>query len=148
MATAEPIDPGFSTADAEYPSLNFSRGELTLTFRDWREDHVRVVFHDVWRFDWLDEVPDGDQISGERWDGASVIHDSDWIPATATDACKTLSPALQRMRRTAGRRLRVFRGGCQNVSSASPNMVFTLRPFGHTLAFCSSRVHLVQFLLI
>ncbi len=88
MATAEPIDPGFSTADAEYPSLTFSRGDLALAFRDWREDDVRVVFRDVWRFDWLDEVPDGEQIAGERWDGTSVIHDSRWIPSTATDACK------------------------------------------------------------
>ena len=42
----------------------------------------------VWRFDWLDEVPDGNQIAGERWDGTSVIHDSGWIPSTARGACK------------------------------------------------------------
>ena len=88
MATAKHIDPGFSTADAENPVLNFSGGELVLEFRDWREDKIRVVFQNVWRFDWLDEVPDGDQIVGERWDGTSVIHDSDWVPATATDDCK------------------------------------------------------------
>ena len=88
MATAKPIDLGFSTADAEGPSLTFSRGEVKLTFRDWREANVRVVFHDVWRFDWLDEVPEGDRIPGERWDGTSIVHDSDWIPSTATNACK------------------------------------------------------------
>ena len=88
MANAKPIALGFSTADAEYPSLSFSRGKLTLAFRDWRDDDIRVVFHEVWRFDWLDEVSDGDQIKGERWDGTSVIHDSDWVPAAAADNCK------------------------------------------------------------
>lgn len=88
MAVAEPIDLGFSTADAEYPSLTFSRGVLTLAFIDWREDDVRVSFRDVCRFEWLDEVPDGDQIAGERWDGTSMIHDSDWIPAVAPNTCK------------------------------------------------------------
>lgn len=65
MATAKYIDLGFTIADAEYPALAFGRGELTLMFRDYRGDNIRVVFRDVWWFEWLDEVPDDDQIPGE-----------------------------------------------------------------------------------
>ena len=88
MVIAKPFDPGFSTADAEHPSLKFAEGQLELTFRDWCAVNIHVVFRGVWRFEWLDEVPDGDEITGERRDGTSVIHDSSWIPVTATEACK------------------------------------------------------------
>ena len=88
MATAKYIDLGFTIADAEYPALAFGRGELTLMFRDYRGDNIRVVFRDVWWFEWLDEVPDDDQIPGELWDGTAIVHESDWIPTTAPKSCK------------------------------------------------------------
>jgi len=81
MPSAEVIDPGFSTADADQPSINYEGGNLHLTFLDWRERTVRVTFRDVSRFEWSDE-PD-DYFDGEPSDGTSVVRKSEWIPRVA-----------------------------------------------------------------
>ncbi len=44
MPTVKLIDPGFTTADAGYPSMNFDNGNLQLRFVDWRERPVLVFF--------------------------------------------------------------------------------------------------------
>lgn len=51
----ELFDPGFSTADAEYPSIELRSGDVTLDFLDWQNRPVRVYFHDVAGFRWDDE---------------------------------------------------------------------------------------------
>ena len=85
MATVEPIELGFSTADADYPSMTYDSGNLALMFRDWREQSVLVVFRDVARFSWTDE-PDV-HLDSEPYDGSCVVLDSDWVPKHATK-CK------------------------------------------------------------
>ena len=78
MATAEPIYPDFSIADAEHPSISYDSGDVTLTFLDWREQSVCVVFHHVVRFQWTDDWDD--PIEGELYDGTTLIKQSDWVP--------------------------------------------------------------------
>jgi hypothetical protein len=86
MPTAEQIDPGFSTADADYPSMNFDNGNLQLRFVDWRERSVLVTFRDVRRFEWADK-PD-DSLEGEPYDGTCVIRKSGWVSRIAADECQ------------------------------------------------------------
>jgi hypothetical protein len=43
-ASAKLLEPGFSTADAEYPSLALRHGTLVLEFLDWRERAIVVDF--------------------------------------------------------------------------------------------------------
>jgi hypothetical protein len=88
MPTAERIDPGFTTADAEYPSMSFDGRELQLRFADWREQPVLITFRDVSRFEWSDE-PD-DYFDGEPYDGTSVVRNSGWIPRIAADGSQHL----------------------------------------------------------
>ena len=86
MPTVELIDPGFTTADAGYPSMSYDNGNLQLRFVDWRERPVLVTFHDVRRFEWSDE-PD-DYFDGEPYDGTCVILKSGWVPRIAADECQ------------------------------------------------------------
>jgi hypothetical protein len=86
MPTVKLIHPGFTTADAGYPSMNFDNGNLQLRFVDWRERPVLVMFHDVCRFEWSEE-PD-DYLEGEPYDGTCVIWKSEWVPRDAADECQ------------------------------------------------------------
>ena len=86
MPNAERLDPGFSTADADYPSMSYDGGELQLRFLDWREQPILVTFRDVSRFEWSDE-PD-DYFDGEPHDGTCIVRKSGWIPRIAGDACQ------------------------------------------------------------
>lgn len=71
------IDPGFSTADTEYPSFEFRDGDLTLEFIDWQEQAIRVVFHDVAGMQWNDEAEfHGDDI---RDDSSYEVCESEWL---------------------------------------------------------------------
>lgn len=86
MPIAQQIDPGFSTADAEFPSMSFDKGSLELRFVDWRERSVLVTFRGVSRFEWSDE-PD-DSFRGEPHDGTCVIRKSGCVPRLAADECQ------------------------------------------------------------
>ena len=86
MPTAELIEPGFTLADAERPSMSYEGGNLILTFVDWRERFFRVTFRDVCRFEWSDE-PD-DYFDGEPHDGTCVVRNSGWIPRIANHNCQ------------------------------------------------------------
>lgn len=48
----EPLAAPLSTADAELPDVLFERGHLRVRFRDWREQLVTLLFHDVVAFAW------------------------------------------------------------------------------------------------
>jgi hypothetical protein len=77
MTFAE-IDLGVSTADAEDVAVQFSRGELVLTFVDWKEQRRRLAFADVLAFRWQeldDETP--------RDDVAYEVRDSSWLARQA-----------------------------------------------------------------
>lgn len=72
--TFEEIDIGVPTADAKDVALQFSRGELVLSFVDWREQPRRVTFAEVLAFRWQeldDDTP--------RDDVAYEVTDSDWL---------------------------------------------------------------------
>lgn len=78
MPVARAIDLGFSTADATRPTISYERGSVSISFVDWRETKVTVVFQDVVRFEWSDE-PD-DYFDGEPLDGTCVVRNSGWVP--------------------------------------------------------------------
>lgn len=62
-----PIDPGFSTADAEYPELRAAAGELHVSFTDWQERVVAVQFSGVCAFRWQEAEA---LLPGEPYDGS------------------------------------------------------------------------------
>src|SRR6516165_2245066 len=73
----EPLREPFSTADAEYPQLVLERGRLRVTFEDWREKPVALLFHDVVAFSW----DDGDAAlnASHRDDCCYIVHESPWV---------------------------------------------------------------------
>ena len=109
MPDIEQIDPGFTTADADYPTMSYDGGDLQLRFIDWRERPVLVTFRDVSRFEWSDE-PD-DYFDGEtvRWHlcGSAIWMDT----ARCGSRLPTLTIKLQRLRWTFGCCLRLLRPG-------------------------------------
>jgi hypothetical protein len=71
----EPLNPGFSTADAEYPEVRAAHGTLHLKFKDWREQDVEVQFNEVCAFRWQEAeslLPD------EPYDGSCELLESEW----------------------------------------------------------------------
>ncbi|WP_027856635.1 hypothetical protein [Marinobacterium jannaschii] len=76
MERAEIIDPGFSTADAEFPSIDIDEGDLVLRFKDWQEIQREVFFQDTVAFKWqMIEA----FIDGEAYDRSHIITDSQWL---------------------------------------------------------------------
>jgi len=71
----EPFNPGFSTADAQYPSLELRAGELHLRFIDWREQPIHAVFDDVVAFQW-GEAQGATEL---RNDESYVVTNSPWL---------------------------------------------------------------------
>lgn len=74
MMTCVQVDIGVHTADAEEVAIQFSGGDLVLTFIDWMEQPRRAVFKDVLGFRWqeFDE-------EGIRDDVVYEMKDSDWL---------------------------------------------------------------------
>jgi hypothetical protein len=76
MERAKIIDPGFSTADAEYPKICQVDGEVLLRFKDWQERSIEVFFVDPIAFRWqMIET----FIEGEAYDRSHVIENSAWL---------------------------------------------------------------------
>lgn len=76
MERAEIIDPGFSTADAEFPNVNMNEGDLILRFKDWQENQREVFFSDILAFKWqMIET----FIDGEEYDRSHIITGSLWL---------------------------------------------------------------------
>ena len=86
MPTAEKIDLGFSTADADHPSMTYDSGNLALMFRDWQEQLVCAVFRNVSRFEWTEEPVDF--FDGEPYDGSCIVRDSQWPPSIDGAKCE------------------------------------------------------------
>jgi len=72
------VDIGVHTADAEDVALQFSSGDLILTFVDWQEQPRRAVFPDVLAFRWQ-EFDENDI----RDDVVYEVTDSDWLARQA-----------------------------------------------------------------
>ena len=72
------VDIGLHTADAEEVAVQFSSGDLVLTFVDWQEQPRRKVFSDVLAFRWqeFDEEDIRDDVVYE-------VKDSDWLARQA-----------------------------------------------------------------
>jgi hypothetical protein len=73
----EPLGQSFSTGDAVYPHIELERGCLQVTFKDWREKTVTLLFHDVVAFSW----DDGDAAlnASHRDDCCYIVHESPWV---------------------------------------------------------------------
>ncbi len=76
MPNILPLNPGFSTADAEYPELHAVAGVLQLTFRNWREELIHVHFKDVCAFRWQEA---GSLLPNEPDDGVCELVESEWL---------------------------------------------------------------------
>ena len=86
MPKAKTIDLGFSIADAENPTISYANDDVTLTFLDWREQSIRVIFRYVTRFEWTDEPED--YFDGEPYDGICIVPDSGWPPQLEDANCE------------------------------------------------------------
>jgi hypothetical protein len=76
MESAKLIQPGFSTADAEYPEIHQVDGDVILKFKDWQEKKVEVFFADPIAFKW--QMAER-FFEGERDDSSYEIADSEWL---------------------------------------------------------------------
>lgn len=76
MQIANKIDPGFSTADAEYPEIKQEDGDLTLRFKDWQENTVEVFFGEAIAFKW--QMAES-LLANERDDCSYEIEESEWL---------------------------------------------------------------------
>ena len=76
MQIANLIEPGFSTADAEYPEIKQEDGDLTLRFKDWQEKLVEVFFGDAIAFKW--QMAES-FLANERDDCSYEIEGSEWL---------------------------------------------------------------------
>ena len=84
MELAKVFDPGFSTADAEYPDIGMEDGDLILRFKDWREEVIEVFFSDVIAFKWqMTET----FVEGEHYDRSHEILNSVWLAAHVSQCC-------------------------------------------------------------
>ena len=76
MERAEIIDPGFSTADADFPDINMVEGDLILKFKDWQEIQRVVFFSHTVAFKWqMIET----FVEGEEYDRSHIITESEWL---------------------------------------------------------------------
>jgi len=74
--TFEIAEVGFSTADADYPTISLDgSGDLSVEFEDWREKTVHLKFREVLGFKW-DEC---DVHQGGRNDVTYEIVNSKWL---------------------------------------------------------------------
>jgi hypothetical protein len=73
----EPLEVPFSTADAEHPRIVAECGRLRVTYRDWREEVVALVFHEVVAFSWDDGDAAVDR--AHRNDRSYEVQNSPWL---------------------------------------------------------------------
>ncbi len=73
---AKLINPGFSTADADYPDIHLLNGDLFVRFQDWQEKTIDVVFVDTIAHHWQSaEI----LLENERNDSCYEISHSRWL---------------------------------------------------------------------
>jgi len=73
----EKLHPGFIVADAEYPSVIGSSGQLLLKFNSSHGEAISVIFSGVPAYHWQEgESP---VLSGEPWDGSCELFESEWL---------------------------------------------------------------------
>ena len=67
---------GFSTADAEYPSISLKDGNLSVQFIDWQENPVNLSFKNTCAVKWQETFTLGPET---RDDMSYEIENSAWI---------------------------------------------------------------------
>ncbi len=77
MEQAKLIQPGFSTADAEYPDIHQEDGDVVLKFIDWQENLVEVFFAEVMAFKW--QMAEVFYEGEDRDDSCYEIINSKWL---------------------------------------------------------------------
>lgn len=87
--------PGFTTADAEYPSFSFKDGTLDLEFLDWKEEPVSVRFCNAVAVNWreLDVAA-----PNPRLDETYEIRNSNWITSHYCQGAREPSENLRHFR--------------------------------------------------
>jgi hypothetical protein len=76
MPRYQRLDPGFSTADASYQSLQLQDSRLTVAFDDWQKRPVVVVFENAIAVRW----EEGDSLLGDhRDDECYLVEESPWL---------------------------------------------------------------------
>jgi hypothetical protein len=76
LVTYRQLEPGFSTADAARPILEYRDGVLVLRFVDWRDRPIVVRFPETVAFRWQD---DDACPAGARDDEAYEVIQSPWL---------------------------------------------------------------------
>jgi len=76
MEIVKLIQPGFSTADAEYPEIHQEDGDVVLRFSDWQEKKIEVFFSDPIAFKWQMAESFHDE---ERDDSCYEVLNSKWL---------------------------------------------------------------------
>ncbi|HET6328673.1 MAG TPA: hypothetical protein VFG04_28575 [Planctomycetaceae bacterium] len=72
-----PLNLPFSTADAEAPQITLANDRARISYRDWQEKLVELLFHDVVAISW--DVGDAALSADHRDDRAYIVHDSPWL---------------------------------------------------------------------
>jgi hypothetical protein len=67
----------FATADASRLVLSYEQGQLRVSFVDWQEQSVILLFRDVAGFSWDDG--EASQSAAHRDDTSYTIAGSDWL---------------------------------------------------------------------
>jgi hypothetical protein len=89
------LTPGFSTADAQYPSFALRGGSLVLEFEDWRERQIVVTFTNAAGVMWQEVHSPGPQ---DRDDSVYEIDGSSWMAQYLASAARTPGDALRHYR--------------------------------------------------
>lgn len=92
---ANPLQPDFSTADAEYPDFSLRDGVLELEFTDWREEPVRVRFTNAVGVKWQELDSAGPE---DEDDGVFEIAGSAWLAAYLAAGVRGADEGLRHFR--------------------------------------------------
>ncbi len=93
--TAKLLSPGFTVADAEYPSLSLHDNVLLLEFLDWKSKRIRVRFVNVAGVQWQELDSAGPE---DRNDSVYEIIDSVWLGRYLSEGARTPEDNLRHFR--------------------------------------------------
>lgn len=95
MPRFQRLTPGFSTADASYPSLQLTDNLLTVTFDNWQLRPVVVIFENAVAVRW----EEGDSLLADhRDDECYVVEESPWLADHFREADARVAGGFQHYR--------------------------------------------------
>jgi hypothetical protein len=89
------LEPGFSVADATYPTFRLRDGEVVLEFTDWRDRPVRIRFTNAAGVRWQELDSAGPE---ERDDAVFEIIESIWLAEYLRKGARTPADDLRHYR--------------------------------------------------